>query len=1207
MRHVLTAALSAVLFVSSVGAETIVTESGRFRVHFQPGARETAKEAAIVAEEVWYQLVTAFELHEEFAPIDILITDDIDVGNGYADYYQNQVVIWATNLNTTLRGTHRWLRDVVAHEVGHVFSLKLAKKYPFRYGLIQASVLNSSTADIGVSFPVYSLVTPGWWVEGIAQYEAYQYGGDWWDTHRDMLLRMATLEDDLLTYDDMGVFAHNWLKSEMIYNQGFALTRYIGERFGEDAPRVLAKETGYVTFNTALRNTIGMNGSRLYDQWTADLTQRYEFVADSVGAVVEGVSIADEGSYDWSPTIAPDGLRIAWISNNKEDYLITQPRIRHLGTGQTIKIDKRVYGDIAWFPSGDKVVYTKFGRGTLYLDLYVYDIVAKEERRISSQLRAREPAVSPDGEWIAFISTEDGGNRLGMVRSDGSELRWLTNDRRFSAAGKQLSAKTSHLVQLYTPSWSPDGKHLLFSVFKDADRDIAMISTDGPYFSVHGALSDSAAFPDSLMYPPGAEFRIVAGTAADERDPAWLPDGSGFLYAADYGGIFNIYRYAFSSAADDEGDFADRVAKITNVIGGAFRPSVAPDGSWIAYVSYHANNFAVYRLPLSEHPYEVASIPRAEERDYLNIARTPSAAELFHVGPTMPQRTLVGWVPIVRFGPNFIGDEFTVNHIGAGVAAQIDDQSNGRMYYGDASVTKNLTEKDPPSIGGTLYASQALRPINTTEWTLRPNVYTFGSYFQVGTANDQTQQIRGYPPAEVVAPTEEVIPISQSSTVLLTDTLTVWDNYRYLTGGIGSGVGFGKNRFDVQFLVRQYRIEELVDRKISNESVFRDARDTDRIVTNAFPWASFGWPTPGLPVLWEKQPQFNVRYFNDRTVGLSYAHSSITPTVDMMVNPTGGHQFTIAYRLHNVTLADSLAPSGYDSDDDGIPDLYDPTEPYYRGSQRNISINEIVASWRQYIRMPGPLRRHTLVLYGMVGYMDQPLKYYDPDGTQPSGYLEGWAYWPLRYRLGGAGTLRGYPYFSHEGSKVGFFRVNYVMPLIPHYGVQFLNLYHDRTYLSLFVEGGSTWNWEEISKAKFYRNDFLWDIGAELRTSLYAFYRLPVAGYVTVARRMKDLPYPFVDHYWSDIQGWVITQPSRYRIYVGLGFGFGGSGHSPASGAHGYHGAISRPAEISVHTPAMHLDPTMSFDPWSTVSGTPTLDGASPQNTSPNRIPMNAN
>jgi len=1130
-------------------AETITTEAGHFRIHYSPETQETAREVGIVAEGMFYQLVTAFNVHERFQPIDILVTDDIDVGNGYADYYQNQIAIWAANLDWQLRGTHEWVRNVISHELAHVFSLKVARRYPFRYGIISANVLNSSVADFGVSIPIYSLVTPSWWVEGIAQYESGLARGDAWDSHRDMLLRMATLEDDLLSYDDMGVFAHDWLHSEMVYNQGYGLCRYIARRFGPDKPRELAARTGYVTFNSATNQVLGLSGSQLYRAWTDDLRSHYRAVRDSVGAVVEGTKLADDGSFEWSPAISPDGTRLAYVSAGREDFLLTKPYIRYLGSDHVRTLDEEVFGRVAWFPGGDKVAYTKFGRGTGYLDLFDYDLASGRERRITSQMRTRDPAVSPDGQWIAFVSTEDGANRLGMARADGSEIRWLTNDRRSEAEGASPGSKTSTFVQIYAPQWSPDGTRLLFSIFKDGDRDIAAMSTAGPYFSLRDALSDSAAFPDTLVYPDASGFRVLVDTRGDERDPAWLPDGSGFVYAADYGGIFNLYRCSLPPAGDSSA--APRIEKLANVLGGAFCPDVAPDGTWLAYVGYHAGTFGVYSLPLGEAPtaaggvQAMVQLSTRTDRDYQHIDKEPSAKELFHVGPTRASRKIVGWVPTIRFGPNFIGDRFTVNHVGAGLALAVEDQMSGRFYYGEAEATKNLERKDPPSTSIFLYVEQALRPVLASESGLAPSLYVYGSRAQLGVSNDETDRLEWPLPTEIEGPGGERIPVSLSSSIVVTDSMTVWDNYHYLLGGLGFRVAHGRHSLAAELSWRRFRLEDLIDRRLTNVSKLYDARTPDVEVTHYFPWEQLGFPVPGgSPLTIDQRPQFDMRYYDDRTLAFVWSYGRLTPTVDEAINPTGGRVFSVAYQFHSVAVADSLGLAGLDTDGDGRPDSWDPNAPAYRGVPRNMTINEVILRYGEYIRLPGFLRRTTLVLDGLIGFMDRPLKAYVPS-DRTRNYLEGWAYWPLRYRLGGGGTLRGYPYFSSEGSKMALFRASYVFPVIRHRGLELLNVYHASTYGALFIEAGSTWNWQRLSQARIYRDDWLWDVGAELRLAGFSFYQIPIAGYAAVARRMTDVPPP------------AVRQPDRVRVYFGFSLGFGGG----ASGGRNrrYVGGVRRP------------------------------------------------
>ena len=57
------------------------------------------------------------------------------------------------------------------------------------------------------------------------------------------------------------------------------------------------------------------------------------------------------------------------------------------------------------------------------------------------------------------------------------------------------------------PLWSPDGKWIAFTRDNGGNNDVVIVPADS-----------------------GAE-RIVAGTLADEIPNAWLPDGSGLVYA----------------------------------------------------------------------------------------------------------------------------------------------------------------------------------------------------------------------------------------------------------------------------------------------------------------------------------------------------------------------------------------------------------------------------------------------------------------------------------------------------------------------------------------------------------------------------------------------------------------------------------------------------------------------------------------------------
>jgi len=122
------------------------------------------------------------------------------------------------------------------------------------------------------------------------------------------------------------------------------------------------------------------------------------------------------------------------------------------------------------------------------------------------------PAISPDGQWIAFASKRSGNMDI-----------WIK-----PAAGGSAVQITTHRTDDIMPSWSPDGKTLVFVSYRDdALGDLWFVSVSkGRYgYSVKGK-----------------PFKITNYLGLDIT-PVFSPEGQYVAFTSDRAGEKNIYLY----------------------------------------------------------------------------------------------------------------------------------------------------------------------------------------------------------------------------------------------------------------------------------------------------------------------------------------------------------------------------------------------------------------------------------------------------------------------------------------------------------------------------------------------------------------------------------------------------------------------------------------------------------------------------------------
>jgi TolB protein len=76
---------------------------------------------------------------------------------------------------------------------------------------------------------------------------------------------------------------------------------------------------------------------------------------------------------------------------------------------------------------------------------------------------------------------------------------------------------------------------------------------------------------------------------ADDRDPAWSPDGSQLAYASRRDGNWEIYLYNLAT---------NETSRLTFDLSFQGGPQWSPDGQWLVYESYQGNNLDIYVMPV---------------------------------------------------------------------------------------------------------------------------------------------------------------------------------------------------------------------------------------------------------------------------------------------------------------------------------------------------------------------------------------------------------------------------------------------------------------------------------------------------------------------------------------------------------------------------------------------------------------------------------
>lgn len=554
-------------------------------VHFHDGAERTAQTILKIADEVWEPICALYGYEPD--KVHYVVKDIDDYSNGATYFFDNKIEIWTSALDFDLRGAHNWLRNVISHEFTHMVQIQAAMKATRSVPAFFLQVLTYEDErrpdilygfpNVIVSYPLAMVNVPAWFAEGTAQYMRKEFNYDNWDSHRDMILRSYALDDNMLTWNEMGVFGKTSLGNESVYNSGFALTKYIAQKYGEDKLGKITRDLGKFwnfSIDAAFKDILGKDGNEVYDEWSSYLKADYRKRIEKVLANnIAGDQIANDGFGNFYPTYSKDGKKIYYISNKSSDYFGPAGIYEYdIETKKDKSIASGVRSTYSFIPDENKLVFAKISEDNEdwynVHDLFVYDIDEEEETRLTFNLRANHPSVSNDGKKIVFLFQKDGTTNLGSVDIDGKNFKRLT----FFENGEQV----------FNPKFSNDDSYIVFDYTYGNTRDIAKVNSEG------------------------GNVEFILSTDKDERNPSFDKDGN-LIFSSDRTGIFNIYRYDFSTK---------NLKQLTNVLGGAFMPNISKSGD-IVYAGYTSTGYKIFNLSVDEQNKVVTG------NDYIWLSNPP--------------------------------------------------------------------------------------------------------------------------------------------------------------------------------------------------------------------------------------------------------------------------------------------------------------------------------------------------------------------------------------------------------------------------------------------------------------------------------------------------------------------------------------------------------------------------------------------------------
>jgi|EndMetStandDraft_8_1072994.scaffolds.fasta_scaffold15371_2 Tol biopolymer transport system component len=449
-------------------------------------------------------------------------------------------------------------------ETDHVLGHELV--HAFQYDMTGQGRISDTNYPAALRMPL-------WFIEGMAEY--LSVGPD--DPHTAMWLRdAARREKGLPTIRQLDDSAKYFP-----YRYGQALWAYIASRYGDEVfGRMLRGIRPQANdAEEVLKGVLHVDPAELSKDWHAAIRADYAKAAtgrkdaDSYGAAMV-TEKGQGGRLNVGPVLSPDGNRLAFLS--ERDRFSVELFLQDTHTGNVTKQLSRTVVDphlesIQFINSagsfdraGQRFALGGLVKGRAALVLIDAKKGSKVELPFPSLGEINTPSFSPDGKKVVFSALSGGFSDLFIYDLDTKALRHVTED-----AFADLQ-----------PVWSPDGRQIAF-VTDRFSTDLATLRAGNYRLAV-------------LDVESGTITEVPTFEKGKNINPQWTKDGKGLYFLSDHTGITNVYR--LDVASRDLFQLTDLISGVSGITGLSPALSVAVDTGRIAYSVYDEDRYEIYSI-----------------------------------------------------------------------------------------------------------------------------------------------------------------------------------------------------------------------------------------------------------------------------------------------------------------------------------------------------------------------------------------------------------------------------------------------------------------------------------------------------------------------------------------------------------------------------------------------------------------------------------